>query len=99
MTEAVQSHPSGIRVVARHIGAWLIGVGRGACLSPPAALLKIVGVRNGWLTHFFKRTPPTTLPGLGQPRAERAAWGPAKRVPAYRDFLDDHAVDPDDLFP
>lgn len=99
MTEAVQSHPSGIPVVARHIGAWLIGVGRGAWLFPLDAIFKIVGLRYGWLTQLFKRTPPTILAGLGQLRAERAAWRAAKRVPAYRDFLDDHAVDPDDLFP
>ena len=101
MTEAVEQSgcPSGTRVVVRHIGAWLIGLGRGAWLFPLDAIFKTVGLRYGWLTQLFKRTPPPILAGLGQLRAERAAWRAAKRVPAYRDFLEQHAVDPDDLFP
>jgi phenylacetate-CoA ligase len=100
VTEAVQQpRPSGFRVVARHAGAWLIGLGRGAWLFPLDATFKTVGLRYGWLTRLFRRTPPPILAGLGQLRAERAAWRAAKRVPAYRDFLQKHAVDPDDLFP
>ena len=100
MTEiADQSRPTGIRVVARHAGAWLIGLGRGAWLFPLDVIFKTVGLRYGWLTLLFKRTPPRLLSGLGQLRAERASWRAAKRVPAYRDFLEQAAVDPDDLFP
>jgi len=100
MTEiADQSRPTGIRVVARHAGAWLIGLGRGAWLFPLDVILKTVGLRYDWLTLLFKRTPPRLLAGLGQLRAERASWRAAKRVPAYRDFLEQAAVDPDDLFP
>jgi phenylacetate-CoA ligase len=100
MTEGVQqSRPSAIRVVARHGTAWLVGLGRGAWLFPLDAIFKTVGLRYGWLTLLFKRTPPPILAGLGQLRAERAAWRAAKRVPAYRDFLEHVAVDPDDLFP
>jgi len=100
MTEiADQSRPTGIRVVARHAGAWLIGLGRGAWLFPLDVIFKTVGLRYGWLTLLFKRTPPRLLAGLGQLRAERASWRAAKRVPAYRDFLEHAAVDPDDLFP
>jgi len=100
MTEiADQSRPTGIRVVARHAGAWLIGLGRGAWLFPLDVIFKTVGLRYGWLTQLFKRTPPRLLSGLGQLRAERASWRAAKRVPAYRDFLEQAAVDPDDLFP
>jgi phenylacetate-CoA ligase len=100
MTEiADQSRPTGIRVVARHAGAWLIGLGRGAWLFPLDVIFKTVGLRYGWLTQLFKRTPPRLLAGLGQLRAERASWRAAKRVPAYRDFLEQAAVDPDDLFP
>ena len=100
MTEiADQSRPTGIRVVARHAGAWLIGLGRGAWLFPLDVTFKTVGLRYGWLTQLFKRTPPRLLAGLGQLRAERASWRAAKRVPAYRDFLEQAAVDPDDLFP
>jgi phenylacetate-CoA ligase len=100
MTEiADQSRPTGIRVVARHAGAWLIGLGRGAWLFPLDVIFKTVGLRYGWLTLLFKRTPPRLLAGLGQLRAERASWRAAKRVPAYRDFLEQAAVDPDDLFP
>ena len=98
--EAVQpSRPSGIRVVARHAGAWLVGLGRGVWLFPLDAIFKTVGLRYGWLTQMFRRTPPPILAGLGQLRAERAAWRAAKSVPAYRDFLKQAAVDPDDLFP
>jgi phenylacetate-CoA ligase len=96
---ADQSRPTGIRVVARHAGAWLIGLGRGAWLFPLDVIFKTVGLRYGWLTQLFKRTPPRLLSGLGQLRAERASWRAAKRVPAYRDFLEQAAVDPDDLFP
>ena len=100
MTEiADQSRPTGIRVVARHAGAWLIGLGRGAWLFPLDVIFKTVGLRYGWLTQLFRRTPPRLLAGLGQLRAERASWRAAKRVPAYRDFLKQAAVDPDDLFP
>lgn len=96
---AIASRRSGSRVVARHAGAWLIGLGRGAWLFPLDVIFKTVGLRYGWLTRLFKHTPPPILAGLGQLRAERAAWRAAKRVPAYRAFLDQHAVDPDDLFP
>ena len=100
MTDVAQeTRPSGIRVVARHAGAWLVGLGRGAWLFPLDATFKTVGLRYGWLTRLFKRTPPPILAGLGQLRAERAAWRAAKRVPAYRQFLDSNGVDPDDLFP
>jgi len=100
MTEiADQSRPTGIRVVARHAGAWLIGLGRGAWLFPLDVIFKTVGLRYGWLTQLFRRTPPRLLAGLGQLRAERASWRAAKRVPAYRDFLEQAGVDPDDLFP
>jgi phenylacetate-CoA ligase len=100
MTEDVRQTPQGgVRVVARHAGAWLIGLGRGAWLFPLDVLFTTVGLRYGWLTQLFKRTPPRILAGLGQLRAERAAWRAAKRVPAYRALLDQHAVDPDDLFP
>ena len=100
MTEiADRSRPTGIRVVARHVGAWLIGLGRGAWLFPLDVTFKTVGLRYGWLTQMFRRTPPPILAGLGQLRAERAAWRAAKRVPAYRNFLEQHDVDADDLFP
>jgi phenylacetate-CoA ligase len=96
---ARESRPGGIRVVTRHAAAWLVGLGRGVWLFPLDAIFKTVGLRYGWLTQMFKRTPPTILAGLGQLRAERAAWRAAKRVPAYRDFLDRQGVDADDLFP
>jgi phenylacetate-CoA ligase len=100
MTEVVQeSRPSGLRLVARHAAAWLIGLGRGAWLFPLDMLFKTVGLRYGWLTQLFRRTPPRILAGLGQLRAERAAWRAAKRVPAYRDLLERQGVDPDELFP
>jgi phenylacetate-coenzyme A ligase PaaK-like adenylate-forming protein len=100
MTDVAQrARPSGIRMIARHAGAWLVGLGRGVWLFPLDALFKTVGLRYGWLTRLFRHTPPPILAGLGQLRAERAAWRAAKRVPAYRALLEHEAVDPDDLFP
>jgi phenylacetate-CoA ligase len=77
----------------------VIGLGRGVWLFPLDVIFKTVGLRYGWLTQLFRRTPPRILSSLGQLRAERAAWRAAKRVPAYRAFLEREAVDPDDLFP
>lgn len=85
--------------VARHGAAWLIGLGRGAWLFPLDVTFRVVGLRYTWLKALFRWTPAPILAGLGQLRSERAAWRAAKGVPAYRRFLDDEGVAPDDLFP
>ncbi len=89
----------GLRRVARHGAAWLVGLGRGAWLFPLDAAFRVLGLRYTWLKALFGWTPAPILAGLGQLRAERAAWRAAKGVPAYRRFLDDGGVAPDDLFP
>jgi phenylacetate-CoA ligase len=90
---------SGLRRVARHGAAWFVGLGRGLWLLPLDLTFRAVGLRYGWLRAMFRWTPAPILAGLGQLRAERAAWRAAKDVPAYRRFLVDQGVAPDDLFP
>jgi len=51
------------------------------------------------LKALFERTPAPILAGLGQLRAERAAWRASRRVPAYRRFLADAGVHAEGLFP
>ncbi len=87
------------RQAARDTAAWGVGLGRGAWLFPLDATFKTVGLRFGWLTTLFDRTPPRVLAGLGRLRAERAAWRAAHSVPAYRQFLRDNGVHGDALFP
>ncbi len=48
---------------------------------------------------LFEQTPARLLAGLGQLRAERAAWRAARNVPAYREFLRDAGVSATSLFP
>ncbi|HEY4751989.1 MAG TPA: hypothetical protein VIH37_01815, partial [Candidatus Limnocylindrales bacterium] len=88
-----------LRRIGRHLAAWLIGLGRGVWLLPLDLSFRVLGLRYGWLRALFRWTPARVLAGLGQLRAERAAWRAAKGVPAYRRFLDEGPVDPDDLFP
>ena len=99
MTEAFSSHVRARSESSPGMAARGWSASAAAWLFPLDAIFKTVGLRYGWLTLLFKRTPPPILAGLGQLRAERAAWRAAKRVPAYRDFLEHVAVDPDDLFP
>ena len=82
MTEALgESRPSGFRVVLRHGVAWVIGLGRGVWLFPLDMTFRTVGLRYGWLTALFRRTPPPILSGIGRLRAERAAWRAAIAYP------------------
>jgi phenylacetate-CoA ligase len=48
---------------------------------------------------MFRWTPAPILAGVGQLRAERAAWRAAKSVPAYGRFLRRNGVASEDLFP
>jgi phenylacetate-CoA ligase len=68
-------------------------------LFPLDVSFRVLGLRYAWLRALFRWTPAPVLAGLGQLRAERAAWRAAKGVPAYRRFLEAAPVDPDDLFP
>jgi phenylacetate-CoA ligase len=81
------------------LAAAVIGVGRGLWLLPLDIAFRTVGLRYGWLRALFSMTPPWLLAGVGQLRAERAAWRAARGVPAYRSFLRDAGIDPDALFP
>jgi phenylacetate-CoA ligase len=84
---------------ARDLAASFVGIGRGVWLFPLDATFRTVGLRYGWLKTLFERTPAPILAGLGQLRAERAAWRASRHVPAYRRFLEDAGVHPDGLFP
>ena len=79
--------------------AAFVGIGRGLWLLPLDLTFKTVGLRYGWLKAMFERTPPRILAGLGQLRAERAAWRAVRHVPAYRRFLDDAGIRGPSLFP
>jgi phenylacetate-CoA ligase len=79
--------------------ASIVGVGRGLWLLPLDVTFRTVGLRYGWLKALFERTPTRILAGLGQLRAERAAWRAIRNVPAYRGFLQDAGVRGRSLFP
>src|SRR5450759_3202248 len=79
--------------------AFVVGVGRGLWLLPLDIMFRTVGLRYGWLKALFQRTPPRILAGLGQLRAERAAWRAVRNVPAYRRLLQDAGVRGRSLFP
>jgi phenylacetate-CoA ligase len=83
----------------RDVAASLVGVGRGLWLLPLDITFRTVGLRYGWLKALFEWTPASLLAGLGQLRAERAAWRAVRRVPAYRRFLEDASVRGASLFP
>jgi phenylacetate-CoA ligase len=85
--------------VTRDLAAWAIGVGRGLWLLPLDITFKTVGLRYGWLKALFQTTPAPILAGLGQLRAERAAWRAVRQVPAYGRFLADAGVRGASLFP
>jgi phenylacetate-CoA ligase len=90
---------SGVRVVARHGAAWLVGLGRGLWLFPLDVTFRTVGLRYGWLKALFQLTPAPVLASIGQLRAERAAWRALHDVPAYWRYLVGKGVRGDDLFP
>src|SRR5258705_6992371 len=77
----------GLRHAGRVLAASFVGVGRGIYLFPLDTAFRTVGLRYGWLKGLFSRTPAPVMAGLGQLRAERAAWRAARQVPAYGEFL------------
>lgn len=85
--------------MARSGLASFVGFGRGIWLFPLDATFKTVGLRYGWLKAMFTVTPAPILRGIGQLRAERAAWWATRRVPAYGRFLEEAGVDVGRLFP
>ncbi len=87
------------RNLVRVAAATFVGIGRGLWLFPLDTLFRTVGLRYGWLKLMFERTPSPILAGLGQLRAERAAWRASRNTPAYRRFLEDGDVHADGLFP
>ncbi len=88
-----------VRRVVRNSLASFVGFGRGIWLLPLDVLFRTVGLRYSWLKALFIFTPAPLVRGIGQMRAERAAWRATRRVPAYRKFLEESAVDAAGLFP
>ncbi len=98
-TSATRRRVLGVRIVARHGAAWLVGLGRGVWLLPLDVTFRTVGLRYGWLKTLFQLTPAPILASIGQLRAERAAWRALHDVPAYWRYLVEQGVRGDDLFP
>jgi phenylacetate-CoA ligase len=90
---------SAAKRAARDGFASFVGVGRGLWLFPLDVTFRTVGLRYGWLKALFTITPAPLMRGIGQLRAERAAWRATRRVPAYGRFLDSEGVDAAGLFP
>jgi phenylacetate-CoA ligase len=88
-----------LKRAARHALASFVGFGRGIWLFPLDTMFRTVGLRYGWLKALFIVTPAPLMRGIGQLRAERAAWRASRRVPAYDTFLDQSGVDVAGLFP
>ena len=96
---AASSAARGLKHAGRVFAASFVGIGRGLYLFPLDTTFRTVGLRYGWLKGLFTRTPAPIMAGLGQLRAERAAWRAARQVPAYRKFLVEQGVDAPALFP
>lgn len=79
--------------------ASFVGFGRGIWLFPLDTMFRTVGLRYGWLKTLFIATPAPLMRGVGQLRAERAAWRASRRVPAYGRYLAESGVDVGQLFP
>ena len=73
-----------LRRAARNAFASFVGFGRGIYLLPLDVTFRTVGLRYGWLRAMFIATPPVLLRGIGQLRAERAAWRAARERPRVR---------------
>ena len=99
VSRATPRPAGGLRHGARLFAASFVGVGRGLYLFPLDTIFRTVGLRYGWLKSLFTRTPAPIMAGLGQLRAERAAWRAARQVPAYGKFLVEQGVDAPALFP
>jgi phenylacetate-CoA ligase len=57
-------------------------------------LLRVVAQRFGTMRWTLERTPPAWSSALSEARAMRTACEAARRVPAYRDHLERHGIDP-----
>ena len=57
-------------------------------------LLRTISKRYGALQWFLEVMPPGLADTFSHARALRAARDAARHVPAYRDFLESHAIDP-----
>ena len=58
------------------------------------AALRLVAREFGTMRWTLERTPPAISSALSEARALRTARDAARRVPAYRDHLERHGIDP-----
>jgi phenylacetate-CoA ligase len=65
-----------------------------AALAVTDVALRLLGREYGTMRWTLERTPPRLAAALSEARALRTAAGAARRVPAYRDYLRRHGVDP-----
>lgn len=66
-------------------------------LLPVDLVLRFIGPRYRLYFWFFGLAPPRILEWLGRLRAVRASDHAYRKVPAYREFLDDHNLHPSDV--
>lgn len=59
----------GLRRVARHGAALLVGLGRGAWLFPLDVTFRVAGLRYTWLKALFRWTPWTSPGEMRRPTA------------------------------
>ena len=84
----VTEAPPATTVTPRHLrpGAMLLAI--------VDVLLRVVAQRFGTMRWTLERTPPAWSSALSEARALRTAKEAARRVPAYRDHLERHGIDP-----
>jgi phenylacetate-CoA ligase len=66
----------------------------GTFLAIVDVVLQAVAQRFGTMRWTLERTPPSVSSALSEARALRTAREAARRVPAYRDHLERHGIDP-----
>ncbi|HEY6607987.1 MAG TPA: phenylacetate--CoA ligase family protein [Candidatus Limnocylindria bacterium] len=66
-------------------------------LAAADAALRLLGRGYGSMRWTLERTPPSVAASLSEARALRTAHDAARRVPAYRDHLVAHAIDPEHI--
>ena len=65
-----------------------------AALAITDVALRLLGREYGTMRWILERTPPRLAASLSGGRALRTARAAARRVPAYRDYLRLHGIDP-----
>lgn len=80
--------------LARHRGTSASSRILGLALPFVGTALKVVSLNYGALRWTLETVPPAVTDRLSRERAVETARLAARRVPAYRELLEEHAVDP-----